>query len=219
MKNQSNRPTVWISQNKNSTISISVSAFELCFTVNKTEREGGWALASWTGVLDPLVLIHDMHKSNLGLWGGTGCSKNSNVYWLVEEPTKPICDEWCLKPAAVRGEELVQSPQVYRALGKEVRGSEQGNSFLLLISYCLRNGTLYYLTRDGQDGMKKYLTQSLVLPENNLQDPVLGIWPRKSYFCSLVLWLWVAFEAKLCSWPFKFEVLSSVAEYSIPFPK
>lgn len=44
-------------------------------------------------------------------------------------------------------------------------------------------------------------------------------WPRNGSFCSLMLWLCAAFEAKLCSWPFKFEVLSPVAEYNTPFSK
>lgn len=71
-----------------------------------------------------------------------------------------------------------------------VRKEAQATSREMGSCHLQGNGTLHSLTKMGQDCIKKYLALSSVLPENNhLQDPILVLWPRKHYFCFLVLWL------------------------------
>lgn len=85
----------------------------------------------------------------------------------------------------------MQSVQIQRAVRKEAwaMSREIASRCLVLAVFCVQgNRTLRCLAKDGQDCIKKYLALSSVLPKNNhLQDPVLVLWPRKSYFCSLVL--------------------------------
>lgn len=101
--------------------------------LRRNGRGKGLDETSWSGVLDPLRIIHDVHINSWGLWRKTGCSKNSNMYlWQV-----------ALKPAAVRGGESVQRAQVHGAVGKAARATGRENASCCLFLAIFRETGLY----------------------------------------------------------------------------